>query len=69
MADRQHQNLYNQVIIEGIVIICVLFYGNYVDEWDPEYIGKSTKLSDRTLIHEDNDMNSSFVKELINWSF
>ena len=62
---RQHEKLYNQMIIEGIVIICVLFYGNYVDEWDPECIGTGTKLSNRTLIHEKIGTSSSFCKRVI----
>ena len=63
-----------QEIPEGIILVCVLFYGNGADEWDLEQISDYMTLSDRTITQSENHLASSYCKNIIesgifSWKF
>ena len=45
----EHERMSKQNIPKGIILICILFYGNDVDEWDENQISEAMKLSERTI--------------------
>ena len=69
---------YKYEIPKEIIFVCILFYGNEVDEWDPKLVGQCTKLIGRTLIIDDEVKHfvtgSTFGKKIVksgifSWKF
>ena len=49
-----------QDIPREIIFVCVLFYGNGSDEWDPNYVSEAMTLSDKTVAHGDPTGNKNY---------
>ena len=52
-------------IPQGLILLCILFYGNDVDEWDPEFVGKFMQLSNRTITNNSWSMSCAYCKRII----
>ena len=68
---------YEQDVPNGIILICILFYGSVWDEWDKDTISKYIKLDEETrIITQTGNSNtcSTFLKEVVDsgihkWKF
>ena len=64
----QLESKYGYEIPKEIIIVCIIFYGNDSDEWDPECISSMMTLSDRTITGKATGgiyLGSSFGKGVI----
>ena len=59
------ESKYDEQIPQAIIVVCILFYGDDTDSWDPKYISKYMELSDRTLTQVKDGMGSSFGERII----
>ena len=62
---RQYEQSRQINIPEGIILVLILFYGNEKDDWDPNYISKYMKLSDRTVTQISHAFGSSYGKRIM----
>ena len=65
---RRQKSLKYERIPTGIIYICILFYGNFTDEFDPEWKGKTMDLSKnnkRVRYDPTGDFESIFCKKII----
>lgn len=58
---------YDHEMPKEIIIVCILFYGNDKDEWDPKYISSTMELSDNTLTQRKREFGSSYGKLVIDY--
>ena len=62
------EKVYKHELASVIILICVLFYENGCDEWDPKHICNSMELSDRhrTISQkEEFEISSSYYKCIV----
>lgn len=59
------ESKYNHEIPEQIIKICILFYGDDRDRWDPKCMGKDVKMTDRTIMTQSTLLRSSFGKRVV----
>ena len=70
----EHESLNQQNIPNGIIFICILFYGNGIDKWDEKYISKTITLKENTVTLSTRPPSSAYGKRIIesgtfSWKF
>ena len=72
---RSDQSLQDMQIPDGIILICILFYGSNCDKFDPKWKGKGMILSkDDKCVHNRNELANIYCKKIIDsgyheWKF
>ena len=62
---REYEGKSRHEIVESVILVCALFYGNDIDEWDPKYLMKCIELKGMTITARKFRQCSSFCKHII----